>query len=60
MAGFLRNKSTLDAISRVVSETVGGASRLTIGRVEGNKNRLVQEGGEDPRSRIIPPLRNRP
>ncbi len=56
MAGFLDDKSTLDAISRVVKERVGGASRLTAGRVV-YKNRSVQERGD---LRKIPPLRNRP
>ncbi len=46
MAGFLRNKSALDAISRVVSERVGGASRLSIGRVEVNKSRWYKKGGK--------------
>jgi hypothetical protein len=46
MAGFLSNKSTLDAISRVVSERVGGGSSgLTIGRVEVNKSRWYKKGG---------------
>ncbi len=57
LADFLDDKSTLDAISRVVEERVGGASQLTAGRVVVNKNRSGQKRG-DPR--IIPPLRNRP
>jgi hypothetical protein len=39
LAGFLDDKSTLDAISRAVKERVGGASRLTAGRVIVYKNR---------------------
>ncbi len=36
MAGFLVDKSTLDAISRVAGqEMVGGASRLAVGKVIG-------------------------
>jgi hypothetical protein len=38
LAGFLDDKSTLDAISRVVYERTGGASRLTAGRVIVHKN----------------------
>jgi hypothetical protein len=41
MAGFLEDKSTLDAISRVVEERVGGASRLTAGRVIVFKNTVL-------------------
>jgi hypothetical protein len=40
-AGFLDDKSTLDANSRVVLERVGGASQLTAGRVIVYKNRSV-------------------
>ncbi len=56
-ADFLDDKSTLDAISRVVQERVGDSSQLTAGRVIVYKNRSGRERG-DPR--IIPPLRNRP
>jgi predicted GNAT family N-acyltransferase len=45
MAGFLDDKSTLDAISRVVKERAGGVSQLTVGRVIVCKNRSGQERG---------------
>jgi hypothetical protein len=53
LAGFLNNKSSLDAISRVVSERVEGASQLTVDRVTVYKNMSGQERGY---FRIIPPL----
>jgi hypothetical protein len=57
LASFLDDKSTLDAISRVVKEKVGGASQLTTGRVTVHKNRQAGHERGDPR--IITPLRNR-
>ncbi len=57
MVGFLDDKSSLDASSRVVYVKVGGASQLTVGRVIVIKHRSRQERGYP---RIIPPLRNRP
>jgi hypothetical protein len=57
LAGFLNDKSTLDTISRVVSDRVEGALQLTVDRVMVYKNMSGQERGY---FRIIPPLRNQP